>query len=95
MNAFVIRSSDIERCPVHSLLPGHYNEDRSCREHVGDRGICRHCGEHIAHVVLRGETCWVHVEDRRAGRVHPGVHCMIPVSVTRVPLIPAPVAEPK
>lgn len=27
----VIRYSDIERCPKHSLLPQHYNDDGSCR----------------------------------------------------------------
>lgn len=27
----VIRSSDVARCPISSLLPSHYREDGSCR----------------------------------------------------------------
>lgn len=31
---FTVKRSDIQRCPKHSLLPAHYNDDGSCR--------CRH-----------------------------------------------------
>ena len=30
MTAFVVRSSDLERCPIRSLRPAHYRPDGSC-----------------------------------------------------------------
>lgn len=30
MRAFVIKSSDIERCPIHSFAPSHYRDDGTC-----------------------------------------------------------------
>jgi len=31
MRAFVVRYSAIERCPIRSLSPSHYDEDGGCR----------------------------------------------------------------
>lgn len=31
MRAFVIRISDVARCPIRSLSPAHYREDGTCR----------------------------------------------------------------
>jgi hypothetical protein len=31
LNIKVVRASDITRCPVRSLLPGHYRQDGTCR----------------------------------------------------------------
>ena len=30
LRTFVIQTSDVERCPIHSLLPSHYRDDGSC-----------------------------------------------------------------
>ena len=29
--SFVLKRSDIQRCPKHSLSPRHYNEDGTCK----------------------------------------------------------------
>ena len=31
MRAFMIRMSDVNRCPIKSLSPAHYRDDGTCR----------------------------------------------------------------
>lgn len=40
-----VRSSDIARCPIKSLLPSHYNDDGSCKCPPSN---CLRCGKDMS-----------------------------------------------
>ena len=69
MRAFVIQRSDIDRCPIHSILPSHYRENGDC--------ACPRYFQQTAHVTA-GDLAWF-IEDLGDGAAK-----YTPVEVVRV-----------